>query len=225
MNRVRLNPISDIVETGDKARQIKEELRRKRPDLFRDPEIREMLDRFQRRAKRAQLIQNIAPGHKIEVAQVDGRTSRSGWVFKKGYSPIHVDFSLLDRDDSLPAKRTTFHELTHLLTPRDLELEESFRPTLEPIFKHLGLPDEAWEKGLDTPFIEGYVEGKTIARFGRDEKVLYTNREVPFVERLEVLGQELLGVSFKSMFFNWDIEGFRKNLIVLAWMLKSEARA
>ena len=221
--RAQLHSVSEIQATGREARRVENVLRQHRPELLRDPELSEMLQTYQHRAMRAQELQSIAPGRRIELAEVDGRTPVLGWVYSKGDSPIHVNFSLLDSADSITAKRTTFHEFTHLLTPRDLKLEEGLRPALTPLFRQLGLPEEAWKDRLDTPFIEGYVEGKTIARFGRDEKVLYTNREVPFVERLEVLGQELLGVSFKSIFFSWETEEFQRQLLILAWMISQGA--
>lgn len=215
---------TDVKAMGQEAQRVQELLRHEHPDAFRDPEIAGLLALYQQRGKNAATLEDLAGGHRLEFAQM-GATPVLGWVFKQGRSPIHVNWNLLGHDDLSPAKRTTFHELTHLLTPRDLKLDEAWRSHLKPLFEHLGLPGAAWKDSLDTPFIEGYVEGKTIERFGADPNVLYTNREVPFVHALEDLGQTLLNVSFRALFFSGQVDEFKSQLwrLCLMWSRVGQA--
>lgn len=217
--KASLRSLDSFREDGDRARRVESQIRQLRPELLLEDEIRSALEGYQRRARNAQALAAAIPG-RIEVAEFESPTSVLGWVARRGDSPIHIHFGLLDEADSSRARRTAFHEWTHLKTPRNLDLDERWRASLEPLFSHLGLPVEAWENGLDTPFIEGYVEGKTIAQFGRDPKVLYTNREVPFVEKLERLGQERLNLSFRQLFLSNQVSKFRHALWTLCQMMQ-----
>jgi|GEM_PF-6689252 len=220
----KLKSISNVIEDGNRAKRIEQLLAKHHPELLLDPDLVAMLKHYRHRAENAQAVKNVAAGRKVEAAEIDGRTATMGWVFKKGDSPIHVSTLVLD-GDKLTAKRTTFHELTHLLTPRNLDMGEDWRFTLAPLFRHLKLPDEAWKESLDAPIIEGYVEGKTAVFYGADDKVLYTHREVPFVQALERMGQKWLNVSFKALFFSHQVDEFKKQLILLCLMLKETAEA
>lgn len=217
----RLYSDRDIVENGRKAERFERELRGKAPEVLNHPEIKNIIDLNKERARRAMDLKSVAGGREVKFAEINGPSPVLGWVKSEGHSPIHVHFDLLDGDQSL-ARRVTSHETTHMKTPRKLKIDESWRHSLTPLFDALGLPEESYEQSLDTPFIEGYVEEKTIQRYGADKNIAYTNREVPFVKKLERLGLEELGISFRELFFSWQIDAFKENLLLL--MIKLETK-